>query len=605
MVAQGGAERLRPVARRREPPVASPEPVDAPIDEPTGWGHRLRAWVPWAIAVLAVALAAWAPGPTTLTPDEALWLGRSDAYGRAIDRGDLDEATSRWLDSAATMPGVTTMSAGLLGRNLANVTHAVGLSADVDPASARSPQVLRASRFVVTVWGAIALGVMVLIAGSLVGRRAATIAGLLLACEPYLLGHMGVLHTDALVTLFSCVAILAVMALRWGRRDAGDRNAGDRAGWVAISPRALVITATTFAGLALLTKLTAVVLLASGLGVVALVELVVAARAARPADRASAVGATAITLAQLVGGVALGAVALVVVLWPAIWTSPTRVWGDLRESAGISEGHVPRFFMGDATFDPGPLFLPVATVVRMSPWLLLLGGVAAVMAVAHLVAPRVDWPRRATVAGFLLAPLPYLAAVGTRPKIYDRYALPIWPFLALLVGMAAAPLLAQATERVGRPAVRIASGVALAVAALLALAPAPYRTAYASPVTGGQDGALELVPVGWGEGIEQLGRTVAERERGHCDEVLVRVRSDARVAFPCGQLSTTAELPEERTYYLVRQVPADQISLFDPGTAEEYARGEVVDDVRIGGVVFAQLWLVNPPPAVASSSAPP
>jgi hypothetical protein len=508
------------------------------------------------------------------------------------------------------MPGVTTMSAGLLGRNLANVTHAVGISDDVDPASARSPQVLRASRFVVTVWGAIALGVLVLLAGSLVGRRAATIAGLLLACEPYLLGHLGVLHTDALVTLFSCVAIVAVMALRWGDRDTGDRepsdrDTGDRDGWVAISPRALTITATTFAGLALLTKLTAIVLLASGLGVVILVELVVAARAARPADRASAVGTTAVGLARLVGGVALGAVALVVVLWPAIWTSPTRVWGDLQESAAISEGHVPRFFLGDATFDPGPLFLPVATVVRMSPWLLLMGGVAIVMAVVHLIGPRVDWPRRATVAGFLLAPLPYLAAVGTRPKIYDRYALPIWPFLALLVGVAAAPLLAQATERVGRPAVRVASGVALVLAVVLALAPAPYRTAYASPVVGGQDGALELVPVGWGEGIEQLGRTVAERERGHCDEVLVRVRSDARVAFPCGVLSTTAELPEERTYYLVRQVPADQISVFDPGTAEEYARGRVVDEVSIGGVVFAQLWLVNPPPAVASSSAPP
>ena len=68
--------------------------------------------MPLAIAVIALVLRLWAPGPVTQTQDEYNWLLRSDTFRTALLDRDIAAAT---VTGGGTMPGVTTMWAGTFG----------------------------------------------------------------------------------------------------------------------------------------------------------------------------------------------------------------------------------------------------------------------------------------------------------------------------------------------------------------------------------------------------------------------------------------------------------------------------------------------------------
>ncbi|WCO66471.1 glycosyltransferase family 39 protein [Iamia majanohamensis] len=554
-----------------------PPPSTAPELDPSG-----RWWAPWVLALVVALVGLWAPGPTTLTADEPIWLARSDRFVEAVRSGDLDSADARLYANVSTMPGVTTMLAGGLGRGLAHVGDAVGISAPVTGPSVESPQVLRAARGVVTVTCAALLGLLVVLAARLVGRRAALVGGALLGAEPFVAGHAGVLHTDAMVTMFGAVSIVAAMAALWAP------TRPRRPPWP--DPGLAAVSAVA-GGLALLTKLNAVALVVPALVVVAVIDLVLLGRARRGSTPVTeAVGRPVVLAATWL----VGAVGTVVVLWPALWTSPLTQLDNMRDSARLADQPYPTFFDGEVVVGPGWTFLPTVVLHRMTPWLLLGGAVAVVAAVVHLVRP---WApvRRRVVAALLVAPVPYLLVVGGATKVYDRYALPVWPFLALLAGVAVDGGLRRLPRDLREHRLVPALGAAaLAVALLLDASASPYRTAYASPLGGGQQGALESIPVGWREGMAAVGQTVAEREGDRCDEVVVYARYDNRIAFPCGRLlSTEAQLAGQEPDYIVRDVSQLQRPIFDRTLGLIPARATLVDELRIGGVTYAELWEVD------------
>ena len=106
----------------------------------------------------------------------------------------------------------------------------------------------------VSAWCAAAIGVFVALLAWLVGRRAAVVTGVLLAVEPYVVGHSSLLHTDALVAPFGMVGVAALGVALWGRRpDPADGTAPGRrratARWWVLA------LAGAASGLCLLTKL--------------------------------------------------------------------------------------------------------------------------------------------------------------------------------------------------------------------------------------------------------------------------------------------------------------------------------------------------------------
>jgi hypothetical protein len=213
------------------------------------------------IGVVALVVRLWSPGPTTEIYDENLWLQRSDNFSRSIADGRPGDASaalpSQHLQNP-TMPGVTTMWAGVAGRQVARLSGALGLSEPIRGPSGDSPQVLRASQGVVSVVCVATLLVLLVLLERLFDRRTSLITGALFATAPWIAAYGNLLHTDAMVTLF---AVVAVCALRWGLH--GERGAPPAEPDEA--PRTVgIMVSGVFAALAMLTKANAVGILAPG-----------------------------------------------------------------------------------------------------------------------------------------------------------------------------------------------------------------------------------------------------------------------------------------------------------------------------------------------------
>ncbi len=571
--------------------------VDGGIDgsSPT-WRWAVK--LPLLLALLAMILRAWAPGPVVQTFDERSWSGRSVAFREAVRHLDLDRATAAPEGQLATMPGVTTMWSGTIGWNLADLGAHVGLVDRTERGSPEGTSVLRASHLVVAFFSSLTLWAIIVMVALLYGRRVGLIVGLLLAVEPWLVGHSGILHTDAYVTMFSFAGFVALavagqaLDARVGVDDAeppagvAARGIWGRAGtWAVVSG--------AFFGLAMLTKLNALVLVGG-----ALVALPLASWATHRRRGDGALAARARRWAVLVA--IAGAVTLVVfvVLWPATWVSPMTQLSALRRSATQADDPNGVFFAGRSDQPPGLWFYPVATLFRISPWLLLSAAAAAVVSVWRRV---LVGPVRSAVPGFTAAVVAvlgvYVVIIATAEKIYDRYALVLVPFLA--VGVAVAAVRTFDVVAVRRPTVaaglRSAGFVGAALVSIYVLTLAPYSISYADPVVGGQAAARHWIPLGWGEGIETAGEYIRTHEGEGCADVTISIEWFVSDAVPCGRLvgGWNGEIEGAPDYAVVYVLKAQRG--LNPTVADALrTHGTLVASQAIGGEVYMELWRIQP-----------
>ncbi len=491
--------------------------------------------MPLVVAVLALVLRVWAPGPVTQTADEFAWLSFSDGFRTEVAHGDF--AGAKVPDYYTTLPGVTTMWAGTLGYTSVALGHRLGLANAPKPLAG---SVLRASRAVVALWCSIALGLLVAIASLLIGRRAALIAGVLLATEPFLVGHSDVLHTDAMVTMFGALSLVALLAgMRAGRPvdpagDATDQRPS--VGTVPVSARIpLIVLSGASGALAALTKLNAVPLVFGGAAVIIVVELLT--------RRRSTPGATGWRKAALRENAFLVTVWLLVALlvsfalWPALWVAPLEQIRLMR-AAFDQLAHVQRvtYFRHHLTSDPGVTFYPVAMLFRMTPWFLV-GSVISAFVVLSSSARGLRRSHSASsshivAATLLLALVPYAVAASLTSQKYDRYFLPVFPFLAISCGVVAAQAINRFESRRLAPYVLPIGVVVAALLAVSTLSHAPYAISYVDPLAGGQKRASRNILLGWGEGLEVLGASVRHREGRHCNDARIAGPTFFVVAYP-------------------------------------------------------------------------
>jgi hypothetical protein len=510
--------------------------------------------------------------------DEFAWWICSDAFRQGVADGNFgDASTSACAGPRMTQPGVTTMWAGTIGYGAV----AAGEKLDVLPdepdwTRAGRARVLRAGRWVVSFWCAIALAALIIVAAKLVGRRAAVVAGVMLAAEPFLVGHSHVLHTDAMVTMFGAVAVVALAAACRDRASPVDRK--------------LLVVAGVAAGLATLTKLNGVPLVLGGAAVVLLVQT----------DWRRATLAASLRRSVLIGLAFLGvAIATFYIAFPALWVNP---WSELqRLPQTLDEMSVRNrtYFRYAVREDPGQLFYPLALAFRLSPWLLFAAAASVVASVVHLVR-RVragreaggsrSWPASPVLTLLLLAPLPYAVLISFTEQKYDRYALPVVPYLALLAGVGIVVAADRWSERFG-DRLPVPVGLAAAVAILaVTVALQPYAISFADPLAGGQKRARNVILLGWGEGYEVLGAEIERREAGNCDDVGIHASNPFAtfIALPCGNLVSGEDLgPGD---YVIRYIADIQRSSGDPIELDVMRRGELVKEVNIHGVTYAELW---------------
>jgi hypothetical protein len=528
-----------------------------------------------------------------VTEDEDQWIARSGAFAHGLD-------TQEWRRTYLTgHPGVTTMwlTTATLGVQRTRPFERVVGSPDVTTVPDFLPALDRArAPFAVLQAGLVVLAAV--LAGRLLGPAVGLVAGMLLAAEPFWAGVGPVVGMDGLLTGFLTASLLALLL-------ACRPDAARHVGWATLSGLAF--------GLAFLSKTTALV---AGPVVAALVLVAGwSAWTRRSAARRWWVGPFAIAAAW---GIAAGLV--IWLIWPAAWLAPiSTVMRAITFSARLGgTPHAPgNFLLGQPVDDPGPLFYPVALLVRIGPGTLI-GLLLLFVFGAAAPARRAIWP----LLGYVLL---FVLLLTVAPKKVDRYLLPILPILGILAAIgwveavrrlpwpphprplrcaartSAAPTSLSAgagsdnprpghispspSQWGGRWGVGFVALLALAVQVWPLVQAGPFPLAAYNPLAGGVRTAERAIPVGWGDGLDVAGQRIHELAGGRT--VVTSIWSPLRVSFGAhapGPVVSDRQIAEADFY--VDYIHARQRQL----TPRQLRNRRPDAVVTIGGVDYARIY---------------
>jgi 4-amino-4-deoxy-L-arabinose transferase-like glycosyltransferase len=491
-----------------------------------------------------------------LTTDEAYhWVGyRSADFLAAISSGRFAETiitghpgvTTMWLGSLGLLAERGLQAAGLLGAPLAFETHLLLL---------RLPMALATAL-------AVLLGYALL--RRVLGAGVALLAALLWASDPFLVAHSRLLHLDALLSMLMLLALLALLAACFAP------HARAR----PVLP--LLLLAGVCSGLALLTKSPSVLLLPSG-GVLLLSWW----WQARPA---------ASLRMLLLAGLTWGGSALLTALlcWPALWVAPGAAVGSVVAEVLRNGGapHPGNFLLGTNFISeaPGVLFYPVVLLARLTPWVVL--GLLALLW-ASLRDGASLRPQRGVLLLLLFAALLVPLLLTIPPKKFDRYALPAVPLLHVLAAWGLWWLGARLPQLPRRLS---AGALALAASALL-LFYHPYYLAYYNPLIGGSPNAPRLVPVGWGEGLDQAAAWLNQQPdlaRGP----VATWSPPTLAAYLDGETTWQGALQAGEPGYLVVYINQDQTGKESQYFGATHRACEPLHTVRMYGIDYAWIYRV-------------
>jgi len=581
-----------------------------------------------AIFLLALAPRAFWQG-RFVTIDEAYhWFERARLFLRAIRAGD-------WAaTNLVGHPGVTTMWLGALGIATQQALAGLGLAAWPDTELLRL--MLRLPVAIVTSL-CVVLGYALL--RRLLPGRAALLAALLWAGDPFLVAHSQLLHVDALLTSFITLSLPAALLAFRLESDVD----GGPVRW------RLLLGSAVAGGLALLTKSPAIIL-PPMVGLIALVAMWrrIEDRGSRIEGRGSTHSHPRSSILDLLSTVVVpmlvwaGVASLVwVALWPAAWADLPGAIGSVLHQAG-ADGGSPHgwgnFFLGHAVADPGPLFYPVAMVLRLTPWVLLGLALLPAMyfrflifdfrlerfnAIQNPTSNIQNQDGRHILLMLLAFVLLFVLMMSVPAKKFDRYALPIFPAIDILAAAGLMWLwggLRRPPTTDHRPPTTVAMegppyrarGAVLgswfsvlgwgAIGAMLAINLAwyhPYELAYYNPLLGGGPAAAQLIPVGWGEGLELAGAYITAQPDG-AEQTVATWYRPALKPYITGTLVPLGDLLiPNKVGYAVLYI--DQVQRRDDAVATDWLRAHLtpIHTVRIHGIDYAEIYWVPPQPAHA------
>jgi len=545
--------------------------------------RRFIPWLPVLVFVIALLPRLWAPSPF-ITWDEPTWTYRSLKFLRALQVGDF-AATD-----LSAHPGVVTMWAGSVGI-AADLTTSTGAGMawvdDLPPFDEDNTDLVRqllpwwrAARPGVGVVTALLIAAAYMLLTRLADRWTALAGALLLAYDPYYLGHSRVLHLDAVMAGAMLCSVLAVLVYVRG----GDRRH--------------LLLAGAFGGLAVVEKSPAA-FIAPFSAFILLASAPLAAR--RPGRAELAAGARDLVLWGLAAGVAY------VVLWPAMWAAPLGtlggMWAYATESAGRAREAV--FFWGAIQPDPGLRLYLAAVPFRLTP-LACLGLVATLPVLRLRPAPNDnlgapadrdrDWSL-ATVVVLVAYVVLFLLFMGDGAKKFERYVLPVFPALDVVAAIGLVGLVRLAIlggRRGGLRAVQAlgARGAGGALAAILVMQAVsvwggqPYYLATYNPAIGGGPMASTLMPVGWGEGMDRVADYL--NAKADASSLVVSTPSVPLLA-PFFKGRTVGARQWETADYIVLYI--DDVQIRRPDIVDLFHGARVPEHViRVNGIDYAWIY---------------
>jgi len=538
--------------------------------------RRWRAWlIPPALLVLALLPRLSAFWQGFVTSDELLWLYNSARFGQALETG-------RPTDIPQTArPGVTTMWVGtlsLLNAHRQNPTATAAHLTWIAPVSRFAAEntelaiqlvpFLPTARLIVAAFNALGVVGIYFLARRLGGEKAALAGALLIALDPFTVAFSGLLHVDALM-----VPLLILCLLVWfnALQCSAERTNGRR---LAPAGLTLALLSGLCAGLAILSRTTAISIIP--------VMLISTALWPMPKENRS--------LKTILLHGFLWLVGLLVALFgafPAMWGNPARTWTNLYTSIAAYRQLVSTAAVDHGGF-PGRFYMS-AYLLRLTPLTLI--GLAL-----SVGAPLFDRGRGAPQRRFVYVLLWLFVGSVTLLSLFhpvraDLYLLPAFPALNLLAGIGWSEaidwpfkLRGRSTAQAGQAIMLLVLGAAQGAALFGGY---PYYLDTYNPLVGGIEAAMHTLPVGRGEGLEQVAAYLNRLPQA--ETTLVAVTNPLGLA-PLFQ-GRTLFLDDRSGLladYLVitaqdRQVDAARVDALVGGA-------EVVYTVRAGGVPIVWLY---------------
>jgi 4-amino-4-deoxy-L-arabinose transferase-like glycosyltransferase len=520
---------------------------------------------------------------TFITVDEAYhWFERADVFLRALQSGNYIETNQ------VGHPGVTTMWLGAIGlmlkQFLAGLGWINGDSFDLQRVFLRLPV-------------AIVTALCVVIGHALLRRlfreRVALLAALFWALDPFMIAHSQLLHTDALVSSFMTISLLAAFVAF--RADAASSDSDEAIRWP------LLVVSAVAGGLAVLTKSPSIVLIPM-LGLTAVMT-----------GWRSATWQRRLPVLPLL---AWGGIAALVwfALWPAAWVNFFQALSSMYRQARY-DGGVPHawgnFFFGQAVADPGLLFYLVAVPFRLTPWTLL----GVILCIVASIWARRELPDQMPLRLLAIFVTIFLLMLSVLAKKFDRYALPVFPALNIIAAIGWVWLASRirqwlAAWRTGAPVTalnqqhaRWLSG-AVVVAVLCANVAwyHPYELAYYNQALGGGRAAVKAIPVGWGEGYEQVGAFLSKQYNGCARPSATWFSAVLRPYLCAPVVGLSWALKPGAIGYAILYI--DQIQRNDAPevTAALLGKTKPLHVVHIHGIDYAYIYHIHPPIAHPASA---
>lgn len=388
------------------------------------------------IALLALLIRLPGLG-AILTADESQWVFRSQSFFTALATGDPGGTFQ------GTHPGVVPML--LIGSGIELRERLTGEQLE-------SPTVgsfRTAAKLPIAVAVSLGIGAAAFLAARLWGVRNGLGVGTLLALNPFFVGHSQLAHVDALLAI---LMLLSVLAILW---------------YVRSGARRILVLSGFLGGLALLTKLPAVLLIPLTAGGLLLFPY---SHIRWFRDVAIWVGAATATF---------------LLLWPSMWLN---IFPNARYAVRDVQSAVTASHFGESAdvITRDARFYLRALLARTTP---VIFPLAAAGALAFL--RTAERRREAAVLLFFLGG--FFLLVNLAEKHADRYLLPALLVLDVLAGVSLSDLVRRG--RLGS----VLAVLTIGGLAILTLHLRPYALAYVSPFSPQE----EPTQAGWGEGLER------------------------------------------------------------------------------------------------------
>ncbi|MCB0173783.1 MAG: phospholipid carrier-dependent glycosyltransferase [Anaerolineae bacterium] len=531
------------------------------------------------IAILLFGLALWLRATDLahfVTADEHNWIYRSGVFLHAFLTGDYP-GTSVWLT-----PGVTTTWLGSASLAVYYQLHQADIQrpflewllsfsrnkVDLD--------ILVVMRWSMALFTAVMVAVVYGLARKLWSRPLALLGTLFLLTDPHLLSVSRIIGHDALVTMLITASLLSFLCARraLGSDDWNSPSPptplpeGEGLG-VRAMPWVWLILSGGLAGLGVLSKATAMFLIPF-VGLIAVVDVGYNRARLKFWSLGLLVWGGSLWLAFVAG-------------WPAAWVDPLLKTWDVINNAFLSSAG-----LEDADIQP------FVTIPELGYSYYLVNGaykLSVPVTIGLILAGIGGWQvvrrRPITLERLVKNDLFWLALFGLLFGLFmslgvkrsPRYSLPAFPALGFVAAWGWLYLL----RRFQPPLVVAGLGAAAMVLTLLY---APYYFTYYNPLLGGAITAPHVVRIGWGEGLDELGRWLDTQPDPYVDHLGARY-TVAVNPFYQGQVSSPTS---ESLDYVAFYIKQSQSGYPTPEILAYFEQRGSLHRITLNGIDYAQVY---------------